>query len=119
MGDIKSEIERAQSDKSDHAYWMPILDSREAEGLVRIEVARSRHLDEFHFWVLAPVENTFLWSDGGHDVDADIRAVLTAFGQTVFRRIELRRDLVDVLKPLVRGEQVEWLNKLAERYLPA
>jgi hypothetical protein len=72
--------------------------------LLAEEVARARGLDEFHFWVLAPVENTFLWDDHGRDVEADLRSVLTGFGQTVFRRIDLGRDVVDVLKPLVKGD---------------
>jgi hypothetical protein len=86
--------------------------------LLAEKVAKARRLDEFHFWVLAPAENTFLWEERGRNVEADLRTVLSDYGQTVFRRIDLRRDVVDVLKPLVRREQADWLNRFVERYLP-
>jgi hypothetical protein len=86
--------------------------------LLAEKIAKVRGLDEFHFHVLAPVENTFLWEEGGHDVGADFSSVLTALGQTVFQRIELRRDVVDVLRPVVRGAHVAWLSKFVERYVP-
>lgn len=48
-------------------------------------VARTRKLDEFSFWVLSPAENTFLWSENGKNVEAELRNVLTPFGNSIFR----------------------------------
>jgi hypothetical protein len=60
--------------------------------LLTENVGKSRKLDEFHFWVLSPVENSFLWKENGKDVEAEIRNVLIPSRNSIFRRLELDKD---------------------------
>jgi hypothetical protein len=86
--------------------------------LLAENVARARKLDEFFFWVLSPAENTFLWSENGKNVETELRNILTPFGNSIFRRLELDRDFFQVLKPLIYDDWMKrWANKFWERYL--
>jgi hypothetical protein len=86
--------------------------------LLTENVAKSRKLDEFHFWVLSPVENSFLWKENGKDVEQAMRNVLTTFGNSIFRRMELDRDFFQFIKPLINDEWMKcWSIKFEERYL--
>lgn len=86
--------------------------------LLAENVAMSRNLDEFSFWVLSPAENTFLWKENGKRVEEELRNVLTPFGNSIFRRLELDRDFFQVLKPLINEEWMKkWAGKFEERYL--
>jgi hypothetical protein len=83
-------------------------------------IARVRNLDEFHFWVVSPTENTYLWERrGGIDVEKEFRKILTPFGNKVFRRLEFKRDFVDNLKRCADDEwQWQWIKKFQRRYIP-
>lgn len=85
--------------------------------LLAERVAVARALDEFHFWVLSPHENTFLWEEAGHDVESRFRAVLTQLGDRAFRRLDLRRDFVEPISERVRGDQAAWILGLRDRYV--
>jgi hypothetical protein len=88
--------------------------------LLAERVGAARRLNDVHFWVLAPGENSFLWKEDGVDLEPAVRALLTPSGNAAFRRLELRRDFVDVLGGLVaRGAHSAWLARLAERYVPS
>jgi hypothetical protein len=86
--------------------------------LLAERVASARRLDELHFWVLSPVENTHLWQEGTVDVELAVRDLLTPRGREAFRRLELRRDFVEPLRSIARTQQTGWLAKVAERYVP-
>jgi hypothetical protein len=86
--------------------------------LLAEQVAAARALDEFHFFVLSPHENTFLWEEAGRDVESRFRGVLTALGDRALRRLDLRRDFVDPISDRVRGEQAVWIRELRDRYVP-
>lgn len=86
--------------------------------LLAENVAKARTLDEFAFWVVAPVENTFLWNENERNVESELRKVLTPLGNRIFRRLELDRDFFQVLKPLINDEWMSrWSKKFEERYL--
>lgn len=86
--------------------------------LLAERVAEARKLDEFHFWVLSPVENTFLWQEQKEDVEAKFRAVLTEQRSAAYRRLELDNDVMTVLENLVvNKEQAQWLQRFRLRYL--
>lgn len=86
--------------------------------LLAENVARNRKLDEFHFWVLSPAENSFLWKENGNSVETEIRNVLTPFGNSIFKSLELDKDFFQVLKPLINDEWMKgWSKKFEERYL--
>lgn len=88
--------------------------------LLAERVAAARGLDELHFWVLSPVENSFLWIDEQIDVEQSVRALLSRTGNSAFRRLELLRDFVKPLRQRVRGgSQQAWLDRLVERYVPS
>jgi hypothetical protein len=86
--------------------------------LLAENVAKSRNLDEFSFWVISPAENTFLWDEKGKSVEEKLRKVLTPKGNSVFKRLELDRDFFHMLKPLLNDDWlVSWSAKFEERYL--
>jgi hypothetical protein len=86
--------------------------------LLAENVARARNIDEFSFWVLSPAENSFLWKENGKSVETELRNVLTPFGKSIFRRLELNKDFFQVLKPLIKDEwMTKWSEKFEERYL--
>jgi len=86
--------------------------------LLAERVAAARGLDELHFWVLAPVQNTYLWQEGTVEVELAVRELLTRRGRESFRRLELQRDFTDPLGAIARTEHAEWLAKVVERYVP-
>lgn len=86
--------------------------------LLSENVALHRKLDEFHFWVLFPAENTYLWKENRKDVETEIRKVLTPSGNSIFRRLELDEDFFQILKPLINDDRMKsWSKKFEERYL--
>jgi hypothetical protein len=84
--------------------------------LLAENVANQRNLDEFHFWVLSPVENKMLWN-GKEEVEAVFRSILTPLGNSRFRRLDLDNDFFNLLKPLINDDMKEWARKFEERYL--
>jgi len=87
--------------------------------LLAERVADARQLDAFHFWVLSPAQNTFLWEEGAGDVFERMQDLLTPQGKKAFRKLELDKDVVAVLEDLA-GQEVhkEWLRRFRARYLP-
>ncbi|MBK9537485.1 MAG: hypothetical protein IPO12_01820 [Flavobacteriales bacterium] len=87
--------------------------------LLAERVAAARKLDDLHFWVLSPVQNTFLWRENGVDAYERMRGMLTLQGKAAFRRLELDKDVVLLLEGLAStAEQHTWLERFRGRYLP-
>jgi len=86
--------------------------------LLAERVAAARNLDEFHFWVLAPVQNSYLWQEHDGDVAERFRNILSDKGKTAFRKVELDQDVVQELARLhTTPEQRTWLARFRGRYL--
>lgn len=87
--------------------------------LLAERVAEARRLDEFHFWVLSPVQNTYLWQEAEGDVLERIHGILTPQGHAAFRKLELEREVITPLEQWANAaEQRAWLQRFRERYLP-
>lgn len=86
--------------------------------LLAERVAGARQLDAFHFWVLSPAQNTFLWKESEGDVFQRMQELLTPFGKPLFRKLELDKDVIAGLDALAKTEeQREWLRRFRGRYL--
>ncbi|MGV9013534.1 MAG: PGN_0703 family putative restriction endonuclease [Flavobacteriales bacterium] len=85
--------------------------------LLAERVAAARNLEEFHFWVLAPVQNTYLWQEHGGHVAERFRDILTADGKAAFRQLELDTDVMQFLEGVAEEDQKEWLSRFRARYL--
>lgn len=86
--------------------------------LLAERVADARQLDAFHFWVLSPAQNTFLWKESEGDVFQRMQELLTPFGKPLFRKLELDKDVIAGLDALAKTEeQREWLRRFRGRYL--
>lgn len=86
--------------------------------LLAENVAKVRKLDEFHFWVIYPKENTFLWENHEENVEESFRGILTEKGKTAFRKLELDKDVVSVIEKYVNDKwSREWMRKFREKYL--
>lgn len=86
--------------------------------LLAEQINRSRNLDEFHFWVIAPEGNEALWKDKDGCVEENFRRILTPLGSKAFRRLYLDKDVVSNLeKQADTSEQSEWLSKFRNKYL--
>jgi hypothetical protein len=85
--------------------------------LLAEKVKKSRNLDEFHFWVISPLENTYLWNNFNEEVYASFTNLLSPSGRKAFREIHLHKffELID------QKTNDGWFNscmiKFAERYL--
>lgn len=87
--------------------------------LLAERVAAARQLDAFHFWVLSPVQNTYLWQEKEGDVFQRMQGLLTPFGTPLFRKLELDKDVIAALEGMATtDEQREWLGRFRGRYLP-
>jgi hypothetical protein len=86
--------------------------------LLAENVARHRNLDEFHFWVLSPTENTSLWNDNGN-VESQFRGMLNSKGNQAFRKLEIDSDFFKVLNSSISYDMKGWAGKFEERYLTA
>lgn len=86
--------------------------------LLAENVARVRNLSEFHFGVLYPVQNTFLWKNNGEDVEHAFRNILTPLGNRAFMVLELEKDVVSYLiAESNTHSSKEWLKKFWIKYL--
>jgi hypothetical protein len=86
--------------------------------LLAENVAKKRKLDEFHFWVIYPKENTFLWENYGDNVEESFKEILTEKGKKAFRKLELDKDVVSVIEKYVNDDwSREWMRKFREKYL--
>jgi len=68
-------------------------------------VAKVRELEEFHFWVIYPKENTFLWENRRknhkENVEDSFNEILTEKGKKAFRKLELDKDVVSAIEKYV------------------
>ena len=81
-------------------------------------VAKQRKLDEFQFWVVSPVENIYLWRSEKEDTESQFRSIMTSKGNNCFRRLELKKDLMDPLRNMTEDYWTKnWLEKFNNRYL--
>jgi hypothetical protein len=87
--------------------------------LLAENVARVRGLDEFHFWVLSPLENKWLWEQkDGEDVKLEFRKLLTPNGNAAFSKKDIKKDVIENLKAQTLDEwERQWISKFEERYL--
>ncbi len=86
--------------------------------LLAENVSRVRRLDEFHFWVLFPKQNTFLMDDHKESVEQNFRGILTAKGNNCFRLLHLDSDFVTPLEALTDNEEIiKLLQAFRRKYL--
>ncbi len=86
--------------------------------LLAENVARVRNLSEFHFWVLAPKHNTFLWNNHGENIEKEFKTILTVSGNLLFRRLDIEHDFILPLEMEENNNWVNnWLQKFREKYL--
>jgi hypothetical protein len=86
--------------------------------LLAEKVAEIRELDEFHFWVISPKENTFLWENKGQNNETAFREILTDKGNESFKSLELDKDFISFLENYTNDKwSKEWLRKFREKYL--
>ncbi|WP_339659071.1 hypothetical protein [uncultured Polaribacter sp.] len=86
--------------------------------LLAEKVAEIRELDEFHFWVISPKENTFLWENKGQNNETAFREILTDKGNKSFKSLELDKDFISFLENYTNDKwSKEWLRKFREKYL--
>lgn len=85
--------------------------------LLAEKVKKSRNLDEFHFWVISPFENTYLWNNFNEEVYTSFTNLLAPSGRRAFRKINLH-DFFDLIN---HGTDDTWFNtcmrKFEEKYL--
>lgn len=86
--------------------------------LLAENVAKVRNLDEFHFWVVCPSQNKWLWHQhGSDDVESELRSILTPLANKVFSRQDIKKDFVDNLKVMAKDSWVkQWIRKFEDRY---
>lgn len=86
--------------------------------LLAEQIKNSRNLDEFHFWVVAPKNNKYLWVDKDGDVEENFRNVLSEIGNQRFRKLDLELDIFNNLS-LLSATPVndEWLSDFQAKYL--
>jgi hypothetical protein len=86
--------------------------------LLAEKVAEVRELDEFHFWVISPKENTFLWENRKQNNEIAFREILTNKGNERFKSLELDKDFISILENYTNDKwSKEWLRKFREKYL--
>jgi PD-(D/E)XK nuclease superfamily len=86
--------------------------------LLAEKVAEYRKLDEFHFWVVSPKENTFLWNNHRLNNETALREILTNKGNERFKSLELDKDFISKLEDYTNDKwSKEWLRKFREKYL--
>lgn len=86
--------------------------------LLAEKVAKVRGLDTFHFWVIAPKQNTILWNNHSEDVYEDFHSILSSKGQKAFRKIYIETDIVSFLESGVKSDwNRSWIRKFRTKYL--
>ena len=86
--------------------------------LLAEKVAEVRELEEFHFWVISPKENTYLWENRGQNNETAFREILTDKGNERFKSLELDKDFISILENYTNDNwSKEWLRKFREKYL--
>lgn len=86
--------------------------------LLTEKVAKIREFDEFHFWVISPKENTFLWENHEQNHETAFREILTNKGNEAFKSFELDKDFISILENYTNDKwSKEWLRKFREKYL--
>lgn len=86
--------------------------------LLAENVAITRNLAEFHFWVLCPEQNTFLWTNHKQDIENEFRNILTPKGNSAFRQLHIERDFVKTLESIQNNQWTNnWLKNFREKYL--
>jgi len=86
--------------------------------LLAEQVKRSRRLDEYGFWVIAPADNQDLWHNHGEDVAAVFRSALTPQGRQRFSTLTLEEFCHSLADEVVSGSNAEkWLRAYRERYI--
>ena len=86
--------------------------------LLAENVATKRNLSEFHFWVLHPEQNTFLWDNHKQDIENEFRNILTPKGNLAFKRLHIERDFIKFLESEENNQWTKiWLNNFRAKYL--
>ncbi len=86
--------------------------------LLAEKVAEVRELDEFHFWVISPKENTFLWENKGQNNETAFREILTSKGNEKFKSLELDKHFISKIENYANDKwSKDWLRKFREKYL--
>lgn len=86
--------------------------------LLAEKVAEIRGLDEFHFWVISPKENTFLWENKKQNNEKAFREILTKKGNERFKTLQLDKHFISKLENYVNDKwSKNWLRKFRGKYL--
>ncbi len=86
--------------------------------LLAEKVAKVKEYDEFHFWVISPKENTYLWNSHKQNNEKAFREILTKKGNEAFRSLELDKDFISILESKVIDKwSNDWLVKFRNKYL--
>ena len=86
--------------------------------LLAEKVAEVRELDELHFWVISPKENTFLWQNKGQNNETAFREILTSKGNEKFKSLELDKHFISKIENYANDKwSKDWLRKFREKYL--
>jgi restriction endonuclease-like protein len=81
-------------------------------------IAKARRLNEFYFGVISPKPNTYLWNNHGEDVENATRRILTDYGNSILKKIDLESDFILPLEEYVNDDWCKtWLNKFRRKYL--
>jgi hypothetical protein len=80
-------------------------------------VKKARSLDDCHFWVLAPEDNTNLWNNHKEMVEDKLRKILTDKGRSIFKKLKIE-DVVECLENMgLSTDHQKWLVSFREKYL--
>lgn len=86
--------------------------------LLAEKVSFVRDLDEFHFWILYPAQNTYLMNDNNQSVETLFRDILTQQGKDCFKLLHLDSEFVQPLELLAKNEEnIDLLKAFRQKYL--
>lgn len=86
--------------------------------LLAEKIAKKRTLSEFHFWVLYPEQNTFLWENHKQDIENKFRNILTSKGNLAFRLLDIERDFIKTIEAENTNKWTEnWVKNFRKKYL--
>ena len=86
--------------------------------LIAEQTAAVRKYDAFHFWVVSPRQNEWLWKEHGKQVEDGFRSILTPKGNQAFKRLDIENDVVSPLEGLSNNAASDTrLKKFREKYL--
>lgn len=86
--------------------------------LLAEKIAKKRTLSEFHFWVLYPKQNTFLWKNHKQDIENNFRNIMTSKGNLAFRLLDIERDFIETLETENTNKWTEnWVKNFRKKYL--